>query len=204
MRILLDVDEVLADWVGGACRKWAVDPLRVLAHWTPGEWGVVPPLSAAMGLKASMTEEDFWRPLDNDADFWADLQMLPWAEELLRVVKDLTDDWFLVSSPSWCDSSYTGKIRWAKRHFGRSFNRLIVTPHKYALAMPGVVLVDDHEQNLDRFSYGPKHPTVTVATGGCGILFPRHHNRLHTTRERPVDLVAKALERFRKECEQCT
>lgn len=196
MRILLDLDEVLADFVGGACALWGAPIQAVRDQWVPGTWGLVEPLSAVLttrGRKSPLSGEEFWRRLDGNVDFWAELEHLPWMDDVLTLVKEYTEDWHIVTSPSWCDSSITGKVRWVKRHLGKKFTRILPTPHKYVCAMPGVVLVDDRESNVADFTVWKGKPT-----GADGILFPRLHNRNHPLEADPAKYLRAALAQLEK------
>lgn len=64
MRIYLDMDGVLCDFVGAACKLHGRDPATV-THWNFfKDWG--------------MTAEEFWRPIhEAGEDFWANLEPYP-------------------------------------------------------------------------------------------------------------------------------
>lgn len=169
MRILLDLDDVLADFVGGALRAHGLpkrDPRPL------GAWSLTDPLR--------MTDAEFWKPLHEAGEgFWLGLQPLPWARDLLNFVSSITDDWHIVSSPSNCPSSHTGKIRWLRRFIGPTFNRFVLTGDKHLLAQGDVVLVDDRESTLRLFrSYH-----------GMGCLFPTQGNRHHKMAADPMKFV---------------
>lgn len=197
-RIFLDMDEVLVDFVGGACRRWGVTVEAVRSNWPVGEWDIVPPLSKVVNAVprgqrpdwSALTEAEFWRHIhDRGPDFWCNLEPHPWLEDLLTAVRAVTPDWYIVSSPSRCPSSHAGKATWLKRYFGPLFDRFLLTPHKHLLAGPGAVLIDDREETVERF----------VAHGGRGILFPAYHNSRHADRDRAAELVIGELGRLANE-----
>lgn len=171
MRILLDMDEVLVDFVGGALQihGWTVEQLDAVCP--PGVWSIVEP----MGL----TPNQFWSPIQRvGSAFWLGLKPLPWADCLVAMISDLTDDWHIVSSPSSGGvGCYTGKTLWLKQYFGQTFDRFVITPHKHILARSGVILIDDREETIDKFNLA----------GGCGVLFPSPRNRLHRYSDNLVD-----------------
>lgn len=181
MRILLDMDELLSDFVGGACREWGKTAAEVEQHWEPGRWDIVPPLAAALG--EPLTDLAFWDRLHNRAEFWAGLDPLPWVDELVDAAARWTDDWWVVTSPSHCPSSYYGKAQWLKRQFGRRFDRFHLTPHKHLFARADTLLIDDRDDNVDRF----------IAAGGKGLVFPRHHNSQHRHKGDPLKYVLAKL-----------
>ena len=181
MKILLDLDEVLADFVGAACTAWGTTRPAVERHWPAGVWDLVPPLGRALGQP--LTPADFGARLRDRPDFWAGLAPLPWATPLL--------DWlttevgrpetvYLVTSPSLCPSSYAGKAQWVARSLGPHWlERLILTGRKELLAGYDRLLIDDREESVGRFR----------AAGGRGIVFPAHHNSLHAHRDDPLTYV---------------
>lgn len=179
MRILLDMDEVLADFVGGVFRHWSVPAEKVMKHWKPGVFDVVEPLGKAIGVDP-LSEAEFWRHTDKEG-FWAGLPVLPWAHDLIDLVKDVTDDWYVVTSPSRGLTCVPEKQKWLNEFFwgwamkGDWFDRMIPTSHKHLLVSKTVptLLIDDRDHNIDMFR----------AAGGEGILFPRHHNRLSGVRD---------------------
>lgn len=161
MRVLLDIDEVIADFVGGALKVHGWTRAELEAVWEPGTWSIVEP----MGL----TKETFWAPiLKAGPDFWEELDVLPWAAELIATVVSKTKDWWLVTSPGRGGAAaHIGKEAWIKQRFG-DFKRFVVTRHKELSAKPGVVLIDDNAATVQKF----------VDAGGHGIVFPSRHNYL--------------------------
>jgi 5'(3')-deoxyribonucleotidase len=184
-KIVLDLDCVLADFVHGCCQEWGLDTEKVYASWTPGVYPMNEALTRALGWSADaqMTDEQFWARLNGKAEFWAELPRLPWMHELLELCYQATRNVHIVTSPSYCPTSYAGKVTWIKREFGHKFTRFAVYPHKEEFARPGVVLVDDHEGNCEKFR----------AAGGQAILFPAHHNCLHSLKRNPLFYVRQCF-----------
>lgn len=167
--ILLDMDEVLADFVGGALRTHGWTRERLEQVWPVGTWSIVEP----MGL----TVEEFWQPIDVLGEaFWLGLQPLPWARGLLRMLDAVGSPWWIVSSPSMHPGCYSGKIRWLRRLTGNGFSHLVLTGSKELLARPEHVLMDDREETVQRF----------VKTGGQGVVFPSRHNCCYGCASDPV------------------
>lgn len=177
MKIFLDLDEVLVDFVGGALavHGWTREQLH--EAWTPGVWDMTVP----MGL----TEEEFWRPIHAAGEtFWTGLQPLPWAEEVLALVRRYADDWTIATAPSLCPTSRLGKERWLRSYFGPAFDRYVITTEKHRLAGPGRILIDDREETCRKWSLA----------GGIGQVFPAHQNSLHQHKHDPVPVIRLALE----------
>lgn len=195
MRILLDMDDVLVDFVDGAAALWGLTTEDLLPHWDLGVWDCVPPLGKALHARDGdhpdgMSVADFWARVGAQAYFWDNLRPLPWCDSLLTMAAAFTDDWYIVSSPSRCPSSWSGKVRWLKDYFGEEFNRIVLTRHKHLLAGPGVVLIDDQDSNVLEFTVDKDG----LPTGGEGVLFPKYHNRNHVNRDDPVRYVRTVLE----------
>jgi hypothetical protein len=192
--ILLDMDDVLVDFTGAYCKLIGVDERAVRAAWTPATgWHMGTALTTVMRLHAPLSLEQFWAPLQGDVEFWEKLQPLPWFHDLIAMVYQFTDDIWVVSSPSECDSSYTGKVRWLKRVFGRSFTHFHLTPHKERLATPGSVLIDDREETVVKF----QNACSRIHAGrSYGITFPQNYNSLYAltgTPKQRLDYVRRSL-----------
>ena len=182
--VFLDMDEVLTDFVGGAC----------VAHYTtvaeldfvrkPGIWSIVEPLGTIRKIPG-FTNDDFWEQIHCYGEiFWLRLAALPWARELTGLLDDLYPQrWYIVSAPSRCPTSYSGKVKWLKRFFRQDFDRFLLTPHKHLFAKPGTLLIDDRELNLLKFE----------EAGGKGLLFPNMGNNLHAQRHNPLEYVRQHL-----------
>jgi 5'(3')-deoxyribonucleotidase len=189
-RILLDMDEVLTDFVGAACELWGASYGEVLPHWPPAQWDMVSPVDAAIRSKGirdpespELTFEEFWKPINENEAFWAGMRKTPWCDAVITLVRMFCDDVHVISAPSLCISSHTGKIKWLRRMFGQDFSNFALTPYKELFVSEGVVLIDDRDLNCERFR---KH-------GGTSIVFPTHHNRMHSFKTDPVQYVESAL-----------
>ncbi|MCK9568818.1 hypothetical protein M0R72_07755 [Candidatus Pacearchaeota archaeon] len=174
LTVLLDMDEVITDFVGAALREHGWTRHRLEKVWTPGTWSIVEPME--------MTQQQFWAPIKAaGTDFWAYMNPTPWAEKILGLMSKY--DWMIVTSPSKCAAAGTGKIRWIKQQLGEDFEDYVITPCKSRLARPDYVLIDDREETVKNF----------VKAGGRGIVFPSRHNFLHECSD-PVQYVKYRLE----------
>ena len=160
LRILLDMDEVLVDFMGGALRAHGISREEYLQLATPGEWGMVEQLG--------MTGNEFWAPIVRQGEeFWVELELHPWAQRLLDLVNELSGDWVIVTSPGSHPASYSGKMRFLYRRLGNWCIEVVMTDHKELLARNRqTILIDDREETVSAFS----------AAGGTGVLFPAFHN----------------------------
>lgn len=172
--VYVDMDEVFVDFVGGALKAHNIskEELRAARNnymETEGEfcWS----LQTLLG----MTEQEFWKPVNAQGiGFWENLEPLPWCKTLFNLLNErLPDNWYVATSPGCsfyegyylsihCESSYAGKIRWMAKHFGHSFNKYIITPHKSLLARPGAVLIDDRPVSCTKFEIANEDAAAVV------------------------------------------
>ena len=184
-RILLDLDGVLADFDKGACYAHGISPQKMIELRTPGDW-YLPTVFAKCKQQSVMSVEEFWQPITRGgAEFWVNLKEFSWHRELVLFISSLknTEDFHIITAPSQCPTSYTGKVRWIKKQYGAGFDRFAITPHKEIFAQPGVLLIDDREENINKF----------VAAGGEGLIFPSQGNSLHLFADDPMTYVRKML-----------
>lgn len=175
IRILVDLDDVLADFTGGVEKIHGLRPGHLKRK---REWD----LPKFMGMFPS----EFWEPiLDAGEDWWAQLEPLDHVEELIDNVDNLSDtNWFVVSDASYALASYAGKVRWANHFFGDPFDQLVLTRHKEILANPTTILIDDKPENVLKFR----------EAGGIGLLFPAWVNDLHEHAAQPMDYFIPLLQ----------
>ena len=167
--IYLDMDEVLVDFVGGACAAhgWTREQFEKVR--TPGVWS----MPEFMGLSL----DEFWEPIHAAGEnFWFDLNPTPWCKEVIELAEEYSKEWHIVTAPSRCETSYTGKVRWLKSYFGPQFNNFVITPHKHILAQEHTWLIDDREKNVESF----------CEDGGNALCFPNLGNNLHAYHNDPV------------------
>jgi hypothetical protein len=184
VRILVDMDGLLTNFDDAACLAHGF-PIQMLHDYRqPGEWSLIPIFARMRG--EIMSVEEFWRVIGEHGElFWTSLAQTEWMDPLLQLVKEFNgSDWHVVTAPSHCPTSYSGKVKWLKSRLGKEFDRVLATPHKEILAMPGVILIDDNEQNIQRFKLA----------GGSGILFPIMGNCLHHLANNPVAYVREQIE----------
>lgn len=169
--ILLDMDGVLADFVGGALKAHGIERFNSL-HWPP-QWD--------MATELGISDDEFWAPIhDGGAEFWRQLEPLPWAQELwdgCAALGSIT----ISTSPSRDYESRKGKLDWLAQHFdanvGCYFGR-----DKWLMARHGI-LIDDSDANVQRF----------CEKGGQAVLFPRPWNALAFLARNPLEHVFHQL-----------
>lgn len=159
-RCLLDMDGVLVDFNGGACRLHKKeDPYLHGAN--RGLWN----LWEALGL----SREEFFSPLGEE--FWANLEPYPWMDLLVEMVSRAfggSENVCLMTSPVRTAGCAEGKIRWIRKHLPGWERRFLIGPCKQFAASPSAWLVDDSDENVRKFK----------EWGGNTVLFPRPWNSL--------------------------
>ncbi len=145
----LDMDGVLADFFGAACRLHGFDP----EAYPPNVWD----MPSVLGI----TAEEFYRPMT--ADWWAWLRPTPEFVTLREVMR--RRDVRILTSPH-DGRSMLGKKLWVSIWCP---SRLIVFAsyeQKAKYAGPDQVLLDDCDRNIEAWRLA----------GGTAILMPRRWN----------------------------
>ena len=171
-RICLDIDGVLADFVGQAGKLFNYDPAVVTTWDYYGQIG--------------QTEETFWEAISAaGSDFWATIPPYEWMRTL-HAQCELHAPTVLLTSPSKCPWSPHGKTRWIQKHFGKNFRRYRMGPAKEFCAAEHTILIDDSDANVAKFE---QH-------GGQTILFPQPWNANRDYAHDPLAYTFKELARF--------
>lgn len=148
MRIVLDVDGVVANFVDGAREKcfqmFGVD-IGEAKKWN---W-----------MEDTLTKEEikkFWRTVQEDVEFWDGLKVLPWAEELVVRCRALGDVLFCTSrnipqrwSQQWIDDVLGSRVGMAHLScIGVRGNTEIAKWH-ICEGWGADILIDDKPQTVD-------------------------------------------------------
>lgn len=155
MKILVDMDGVVADFVKHVCNLMDFpDPFL-----NPANWGDF----YAFGKDSRFD----WGLLEYD--FWASVPLTPEADELVELL-ELTfgrENIAFFSSPTDNVGCMPGKVKWIEENFPQHRNRFIFGKAKHFAAHPQALLIDDKDANIQDFQ----------AHGGGTLLFPRRWNR---------------------------
>lgn len=168
----LDMDGVLADFIGGAIAHHSL-PLQV----EDSDW--------YFWRKHGMTDDEFWEPLGEH--FWANLQPTSDMRAIVDVVShyfDIDHDVFLLTSPCLTAGCSVGKAKWVDKYFPHWSRRLLLTDRKELFAGRGRVLIDDHDANYVKW----------LKAGGDACLVPRPWNGVSEHSERAIEVLAAKLE----------
>lgn len=176
MRILLDMDEIITDFVGAALRVHGWTREQFYAKHPIGTWD--------METTLGVSNTKFWKPIhEAGEEFWLNLVLLPFSAEMMYLARKIDPKWYIVTSPSSCPTSYSGKVKWLRENFSSTFKSFVITEHKHLLANPSTILIDDREKNCEAF----------VAHGGHAIIFPTLHNSKHKFAYDPVTYVKETF-----------
>lgn len=162
--ILFDMDGVLADFFGSAfelvSKATGFDPWMI--HLYREHHG-----SHRMEEYFGITRGEFWRIIDEDREFWLNLEPLRHGVEAFRKLNsDPRFKVFVCTAPSSNPNCLTGKAKWLKKRLRIGVDQVVFTTEKWLLANPHALLIDDYEKNIDPF----------LANGGNALHLPASWN----------------------------
>lgn len=162
--LLLDLDGICTDFVGGVCDLFDRDRQEIVDYFIENE---STNLAKALGISTSA----MWQVIDKKKGFWANLEPTKEYEAIRRWLDKYKEvepvNWYYCTTPSLNPSSVSGKLHWIQKRHGRNFRQYVFTPHKHLLANHNTMLVDDRASNFTKFT---NH-------NGYAILWPRPWNK---------------------------
>lgn len=177
MRIFLDLDGVIVDYVPSMALFFGVPVDELYKRWTPGVYEIC----HALGKDKNIWSE-VW---DAPETIWSEMPEFPWARELFNKCNE-TAETFILTSPINSGTCVSGKVKWIHTFAGREYRNYILTHFKFNCARWDHILIDDREDNINFWE----------AEGGKGILFPNHGNRLHPAKTDPMSYFIPELSRI--------
>lgn len=160
MKVFLDMDGVLSDFVGGVSRAHG----RPSPYDSPGCEGIFD-MEKLWGISL----EEFWAPTNNP-EFWEGLERTPEADAIVAlVVQEFgTDNVAILTAPSLFSGCMGAKRAWVAKHYPFLKKRIIFASAeaKKFVAGPRKILVDDRTENIQGWK----------KAGGYGVLIPRPWN----------------------------
>lgn len=138
-----------------------------------------------LGYTKYATYTQFWSRITRPN--WAECpvsEIFPWIlHRAARLVG--RENVCIATAPTKSPECLAGKLEWIHRHMPEWMHwQYAITPCKHLFARPGALLIDDLEDNLQRFQ----------AAGGEGILVPRPWNSLYG--QDPFEAVEEQLEKL--------
>lgn len=170
--ILLDMDGVLSDFLTGALKVLDAK-YGAAGPGDPVELYVKSHAQFEITNYYGITDEEFWAAIANTPNFWYDLPALPWARELLGVIRSFGDV-TICSAPGNDITCCTQKQAWLRDVLDVDYRDVVLCNKKYLLANPDVLLIDDYIKNVDTFR----------VAGGRAVLVPSNWNTLDLTLEK--------------------
>ncbi len=168
MKIYLDMDGVLCDFVGATCKLYGKCPSTVKQWNFFEDWG--------------FDQDRFWAGIDEwEAAFWANLEPYYWTDELIRLVESIDPNYRICTTPSRSHHSYSGKVQWLNKFVNKPHDRVIMVKDKSQLARPGRLLVDDNDATFELWQ----------EEGGEAILWPQPWNNGEASPEVAMDYLEK-------------
>lgn len=160
--VYIDMDGVLADFMSSALGLWGCGKKFLQpGGWPAGKKGA----HQAIGVES----HQFWGKITKAGiNFWVEINACPWAQGLWDMFDKDREKYqtFILSSPPFAPHALAGKMIWLNEKFGPNFRQYIFTPHKHLLAAKGRLLIDDFEENCQRFE----------EAGGTAFLWPAPWN----------------------------
>ena len=161
-RVLLDMDGVLTNLVGGVCDHFG---------WTYPVSLTDPSLrteevSYYLHEVFDISRDEIWPELGRE--FWANLEPLPWAFDIIKILETrFGENICLLTHPVDTDGAIDGKRDWISKHTPQFRWRQQIGTAKWFCGSPLHVLIDDHEKNCKKFREAEGHT----------FLFPAPWNR---------------------------
>lgn len=100
--------------------------------------------------KINIGKKDFWRIIRGE-DFWKNLEVYPWTNQLIKTIEKHADNWVFLSKPSRDAGCWSGKYKWAQKHFGED-KLWLASNNKELAAGPNKILIDDKLENCEKWS----------------------------------------------------
>lgn len=141
LKIYVDLDGVLYDWMGSALEVFKVDiksaeNRRILKTYHDG-------------LEMIRSKQEVFETVESlGSAYWENLKLFPWAKALYEHLTELGEVTILTSPGAWTHAG-RGKMLALKRDFG--IKNFILAKKKEVCAAPDCILIDDKRQNVSSF-----------------------------------------------------
>lgn len=173
MKILLDWDGVIVDYHTGIAKA-----LNAKLHpWPlPGVYDVFKVLKIKPKKVIDCME---------NIDFWTGLKPYPYANDFVKYFEDIFGkaNVAFITRPYQHSLCYAGKYEWLNKYFPNHKSRFMIGEPKEFLAHSRSILIDDHEDNCEKFK----------KARGNAIVFPQPWNKSHTLIDKKFKVVVDSL-----------
>lgn len=187
VQILLDMDGVVVDFVGGAIKLHGITYSKeefYKGHL--GQFDLVP-IIASYKKDPSFTASKFWEHLGYE--FWKNLEPTDDYLSILNLLEKKygQENITICSSPSANVGCIDGKRAWIRdylpSHYFKVYNQMFCAK-KWLAANPNTILVDDADKNCNEF----------FENGGHSVIVPRLWNFQYLNSYSVLEVIQRQLE----------
>ena len=170
MKIFLDLDGVLRDWIGGIYKLFDCEPIKSI------KWST---LTDYVCKEYNISKSVFWER--QNYYFWANLNPLPYMHQILDLLP--RERVCILTSPTL--SSAGGTQAWIRKYLPRFFDnkQYLIGPAKHFCAGLNSLLIDDNDKHCEKFE----------EWGGHAILVPQPWNKNYNKTGRRLDYLRERL-----------
>lgn len=158
--IFLDMDGVISNWLDAAISACVpnytefIDETRERVKNNGGR------------LDGIISKKSIWASIDQlGSKWWANLELFPWSKDLWKLCNEISGgNTYFLTAPARHPNCVKGKLFFIQEHF--KTNKFIFTSHKFLLAQPNRLLIDDTLDKCIKFG----------EYGGQYILWPHQYS----------------------------
>ncbi len=146
----LDLDGVICYWLKSAANTLGIDLRRsdIRQQLKDGKR-----MESFVGGDSKM-----WTKIDAEGEaWWENIEKLPWADDLINLLKKETKDLSFLSSPSNSPTCYSGKIKWVQKNYPKMDRDVFIGCKKYRCASSDSLLIDDTAKECKKFRENGGH-----------------------------------------------
>jgi 5'(3')-deoxyribonucleotidase len=177
VKIFVDLDDTLVDFTSPA--------LNLLGTSMPEFLSKPPPTSYGNTYTLGFPQERFFEVLNNlSVEFWATLELKPFAREFYNFLTTQGDTYICTSPPKGI-AGVAGKMLWLENFLPYGMeNKFVFIREKHELAAPNRLLIDDSDKQIAAWR----------KAGGVAVQVPTHSNVLHTSAHVGLQWVQREVE----------
>ena len=167
MTILLDLDGILVDFIGGVHKRLGLHYNPNYYPYAKGKYQMLEDI--AYKSDGEFTKSDIYKACDCSC-FWENLDWDPNGQRILTAALKTGAKIYICTAPMLRPDAWSGKAKWVQKNLGSKVQGLIVTSApKSLLARTNHLLIDDKDTNVSEF----------IQEGGAAYLVPQYWNSRH-------------------------
>lgn len=142
-RIFCDLDGVIVNFTKDCCKNHGVEYPKQVEF--SDQW-----LDTTCDINHTDPKK-FLTVKCHGHDFWANLEIFPWAYVIIAIVKASGREWRFLTKPTQDAGCYSGKYDWIKKYFPEDVKKLWIVNGDKSLVCRGKgdLLIDDKLENLN-------------------------------------------------------